>query len=182
MRSFFFRDMDRKLNYLLIRFTSASTGRPAMLQEEDCDVLLPCDEDGWSKGHCYTQNAEQSRTALFSVQALQGSNLLGVSTSIDPNHIVADTMGAQRQLGFLGQIHRVICLLGKVTAYINRRGKKGEMSALYGPDSEFSRLDRLIDEWHESLPSSMRNTAANFNRYKETNLRDCLRYVLVSVI
>ncbi|KAG0181777.1 hypothetical protein DFQ29_007105 [Apophysomyces sp. BC1021] len=160
------------------KLTSASTGRPSFLQEEDCDVFLPSDEDGWTRGQFYTETLDRSRIVHFNVRSLRDSNLLGVSTSVSS----VSTGGRRAQLSCSAHQMRLIALLGKVTTFINRGSKKKDILAPFDPTSEFSRLDRQIEDWYEQLPLHMKNTPANFERYRTNMTMDTSRYALAHML
>lgn len=161
------------------RFMSASTGRPSIFQEEDCEVLLPTDDDGWSKGQFYTESVDRSRVVLFNVQALRDSNLLGVSASVDPALPLNDANGASPQLSTLAQLYRGSALLGRVTSFINRGSRTKKMLS-YGPGSEFALLDKRIDDWYASIPSHFRFPSPVFEDMdnKDMSVEQC-RFIMV---
>ena len=164
------------------RFLSASTGRPGILQEEDCEVLLPCDEDGWSKGHFYTETVNRSRVVVFNVRALQDSNLLGVSAAIDPVSPVSDGNNKQLQLGALAQMHYGSSLLGRVTTFINRGSRERKMFTTQGPGAEFVKLDQQIDEWYQRLPPELKTVPDDFERYRKEKPHEFCMKMLVCVL
>ncbi|KAI7855071.1 fungal-specific transcription factor domain-containing protein [Circinella umbellata] len=167
--------------FTLDKFLSASTGRPGILQEEDCEVLLPCDEDGWSKGHFYTETVNASRVVLFNVRALQDSNLLGISTCVGPS---PDTnTNNERELGSLAQMVYGASLLGRVTTFINRGGRERKMfTCEQGPDPEFIKLDQQIDLWYERLPEHLKSKPIDIERYRKENSVDACRNLLIQVM
>ncbi|KAI9258795.1 fungal-specific transcription factor domain-containing protein [Phascolomyces articulosus] len=168
--------------FSLDKFLSASTGRPGILQEEDCEVLLPSDEDGWTKGHFYTETVNGSRVVVFNVRALRDSNLLGISTSIDPVSPVNDANNNQLQLGSLAQMNYGASLLGRVTAFINRGGRERKMFTAQGPDPEFIKLDQQIDAWYERLPDNLKTKPSHIERYRKENPVDACRNMLIQVM
>ncbi|KAF7730187.1 hypothetical protein EC973_002795 [Apophysomyces ossiformis] len=164
--------------FCIDKLTSASTGRPSFLQEEDIDIFLPSDEDGWTRGQFYTETLDRSRIVHFNVRSLRDSNLLGVSASVS-----SVSNGARRaQLSCSAHHMRLVSLLGKVTTYINRGSKKKDLLASFDANSDFSKLDREIEDWYEQLPLHMKNTPANFERYRAHTTMDASRYAMAHML
>ncbi|KAI8071026.1 fungal-specific transcription factor domain-containing protein [Gongronella butleri] len=174
--------------YILDKFTSAATGRPAMIQEEDCDVLLPSDEYGWVNGRFYSESLDGSRMAQFNVNELRDSNLLGVSSKVSstsshsPPSSSASALNASKRMGTLtcqAYLIRATALLGRVAAFVNRTNRSRVLPPCH-PESDFAKLAREIDEWHENLPAMYRYTPENIEKFKTapTN-HDTSRFVML---
>ncbi|KAI9020888.1 fungal-specific transcription factor domain-containing protein, partial [Phycomyces nitens] len=161
--------------FLTDKFTSAATGRPSALQVEDCDCLLPSDEDDWSYGHFYTESLDKSRVAHFNVQELRDSHLLGVSASGGRNRPKQDQSPFAYFL-------RLISLLSKVTTLINRCRDSKNTLPPYHPNSEFGEVERQIIAWEESLPQAMKNTPENINRQTTDPVIDETLFIIIHVL
>ncbi|KAI9492545.1 hypothetical protein BDB00DRAFT_429874 [Zychaea mexicana] len=170
--------------FSLDKFLSASTGRPGVLQEEDCEVLLPSDEDGWSKGQFYTETVNGNRVVVFNVRALQDSNLLGISTAIDPPIPPANNKDdTNNRLGSLAEMNYGASLLGRVTTFINRgSSRERKMFTSRGPDPDFIKLDQQIDAWYDRLPADLKKAPADIERYLQEHPMDACRHLLIRVM
>ena len=115
---------------------------------------------------------------VFNVRALQDSNLLGISTSVDPS---PDTNNGH-ELGSLAQLVYGASLLGRVTTFINRGGRERKMfTPQQGPDPEFIKLDQQIDSWYGRLPDHLKSEPVDIERYRKENSVDACRNMLVSL-
>ncbi len=77
-------------------------------------------------------------------------------------------MGRRPHLNCFAYLIRATSLLGKVTSYVNLKGKDKTKEFLpCDPNSDFSKLDRSIEEWHDQLPMHLKNTPANFELYRD---------------
>lgn len=99
---------------------------------------------------------------MLNVDGIRQSQLLGAQVSTSP------LMGRRPSLNCFSYLIRATNLLGKVTSYVNQKGKETKNSLPpCHPDSEFSKLDRTIEEWYDQLPVHLKNTPANFELYKD---------------
>ncbi|KAI8376395.1 fungal-specific transcription factor domain-containing protein [Radiomyces spectabilis] len=167
--------------FVLDRIQSAATGRPMFLQDEDCDLFLPSDEDGWTRGHFYTETIDKSRVAYFNIQDLQESNLLRVTATISAPTNVANA-DQKPELSCHAYMLHAIVLLGKLTMFINRGKITKSSLPPYHPESEFAQLDRQIDEWSDRLPPHLQNTAANLHKFRTNSSIDGGRFVMAHIL
>lgn len=49
----------------------------------------------------------------------------------------------------------------------------------FHPDSEFSKLDKMIEDWYEQLPLHLQNTHANFELSKSNEGKHNRQFILV---
>ncbi|CDS06653.1 hypothetical protein LRAMOSA09180 [Lichtheimia ramosa] len=162
--------------FTLDKLLSASTGRPSILQEEDCETLLPCDNYEQCSGEIYTESIYKERSVLFTVRRLPDNNMLEVVTTLNPTS--SDT-SKKRRLSCMAYMHRMSSLLGKVTAHVNRKSRQGTLLSLNGPPCETMELDQEIEKWDKELPPELRDTQENDRRFKEGQLSDGPRYILL---
>ncbi|KAI7886160.1 hypothetical protein K492DRAFT_226575 [Lichtheimia hyalospora FSU 10163] len=163
------------------RFMSASTGRPPILQEEDCETMLPCDEDGWCTRQFYTESINKERHVLFNVGPVQGSNLLGVSTTISSEPLV-DGNGNRLQLSCMANVYRGAALLGRLTVFINRKCRQRKLFTPEGPGSDFAQLDQAIDEWYNNFPAELQYTPANIACHRQRSMPYFCRFLLLHTL
>lgn len=157
---------------------SASTGRPPILQEEDCEILLPCDENGWCTRQFYTESINKEQYVLFNVCSMPGSNLLGVSTTISSESLV-DGNGNRLQLSCMANVYRGAALLGRLTVFINRKCRQRKLFTPDGPGSDFAQLDQAIDEWYNSFPAELQYTPANIACIRQQSMSYFCQFLLV---
>ncbi|KAI9480779.1 MAG: hypothetical protein EXX96DRAFT_594888 [Benjaminiella poitrasii] len=161
--------------YMIDKISSAATGRPSVIQDRSCSVFLPSKLVGSNGDQYYSENLDGSRSAIFNVNGLQRSYLLGAGSmsTISPNSdMKSSNLNRRYHLDCFTYVIRATSLLGGVTDYINRKGKNIETSLPpYHPDAEFNKLDKAINDWYDQLPMHLKNTPANFEMYK--NSKSC---------
>lgn len=160
------------LTNIILRFSSAATGRPSSIQEHFCTAFLPAHLDSDNQDQYYTETLDDSKYILLNINGLRESSLLGTQTFISnsPTSITSPVMGGRPHLNCYAYLIRAASLLGKVTAYVNLKGKdKAKEFPLCDPNSEFSKLNKAIEEWHDRLPMHLKNTPANFELYRGKN-------------
>ncbi|CDH56248.1 zinc finger transcription factor 1 [Lichtheimia corymbifera JMRC:FSU:9682] len=163
--------------FTLDKLLSASTGRPSILQEDDCETLLPCDKYEQCTGEIYTESIYKERSVLFTVRRLpENSNMLEVVTTLNP---ASSDNTKKRRLSCIAYMHRMSSLLGKVTAHVNRKSRQGTLLSLNGPPPETMELDQEIEKWDKELPPELQDTQENDKRFKEGQLSDGPRYILL---
>lgn len=161
---------------MLYRFSSAATGRPSILQEQFCTAFLPASVDTCNSDRYYTETLDGSRYILLNVDGMRQSQLLGAQVSS------STVIGRKPSLNCFSYLIRATNLLGKVTSYVNLKGKE-DKNALppCHSESEFSKLDKFIEDWYEDLPLHLKNTPANFEVYKDcANPATNRQFILVS--
>lgn len=181
--------------YSIDKFSSAATGRPSSLQDAFCTAFLPAKVDDYSSNQYYTETLDKSRFVLLNVNGLEESQLMSSTLmngcgSLDssqdsaspPSASAAPLVPSRRPpLNCYAYLIRATSLLGRVTAFINARKDQRNPMPPCHPDSEFSKLDHAIGEWYEQLPMQLRNTPANFEKYKEVNRhKNSRQFILVT--
>lgn len=137
------------------------TGKPASLQDNFCTIFLPAKIDRCNFEQYYTENLDNSRYILLNVNGLRESQLLGSSSP--------PQLGSRRPpLNCFAYLVRATSILGKITNYVNKKGKQQNNLPPCHPDSEFAQLDQMIEDLYEQLPMHLKNTPANFELYKES--------------
>ncbi|KAF7723594.1 hypothetical protein EC973_001836, partial [Apophysomyces ossiformis] len=170
--------------FLQDKFASAATGRPTCIQEEDCKLFLPSEDDSHlTKDHFCAVSIDGNTTVRYEVQKGEDGNTLGLKASrVDTSQGVVSLTPIWRQLGWPAHIFWETSLLGKVTQFVNRSKKSEDTYTPDDPNSEFVALDRQIDDWGKRLPLHMRNTPANLERHRSLVSYDSSRFVLAHVL
>ncbi|KAI7883515.1 hypothetical protein K492DRAFT_143805 [Lichtheimia hyalospora FSU 10163] len=162
--------------FTLDKLLSASTGRPSILQEDDCETLLPCDKYEQCTGEIYTESIYKERSVLFTVRRLPDNNMLEVITTLNPE---SSDSTKKRGISCIAYMHRMSSLLGRVTAHVNRKSRQGTLLSLNGPPRETMELDQEIEKWEKEIPPELQDTQENDKRFKEGKLSDGPRYILL---
>jgi hypothetical protein len=168
------------------RFSSAATGRPSSLQENFCTAFLPTKVDTCNCEQYYTETLDNSRYIMLNVNGLRESSLLSsnnlsVTSPSTASGATSPQLGRRPHLNCFAYLIRATSLLGKVTSFVNLKGKDHqEVLPPSHPDSEFADLDREIEAWYDQLPMHLRNTPANFEFYKDAKYpADNRQFILV---
>lgn len=129
--------------FLMDRFTSSGTERPACANEDTIKVQLPIKES-------YFQMEISGPT----------EDLTGYAW----NTVAADAgqiSNPRENMGVASYIVRIIALWGRVIKYMNLGGKEVDKSPIWKPDSQFAQLKRQAEEFQSSLPPSLQNSEEN---------------------
>jgi hypothetical protein len=134
-----------------------------MLLDSSCTAFLPGTICGQSEEY-YTETLDGKKHLLLHVSRLRecqilGTNTLGTVTNISSK--AANGKNHQPYLSSFTYVIRAANLLGKVTLYVNRKDKNSDKPPFH-PDSDFSKLDSMIDELYNELPVYLKNTPTNF--------------------
>lgn len=154
-----------KTIYYRYRFSSAATGRPSTLQDTFCTAFLPakiCTSCGVSQ--YYTETLDGSQQLHLNIPEATKSMLLGSFSSPDERQSLNNKM----PLELLAYFTRASNILGKVTAFVNKKCK-GISPHPYQPHSEVYQLNKMIDDWYNDLPEGLKNTPANHDFYAQTS-------------
>ncbi|KAI9315335.1 fungal-specific transcription factor domain-containing protein [Dichotomocladium elegans] len=164
------------------KFLSASTGRPSILQEEDCEVLLPIDKyDELPREH-YTESVCGDKAVVFNVHRIPESNILNVTITVNTPTLISSTTGKKYQMCCLAYMYRAGSLLGRVTAFINRKSRQRKLFCVDGPGPEFIAIDREIDAWCQDLPLELKDTPENDQYYQDHIVPDSSRFMLLHIL
>jgi len=116
--------------FLLDRFAACALGRPTLIDEDDCDVKLPCHEAIW--------NLERPFESPLIGEFFKDEKI---------NH------GARLALtntGMSACLVSVTALLGRVCQHVNR-SKPYDALPPWDPNSQFASLKNELDTWYRSL-------------------------------
>ncbi|KAI8047533.1 uncharacterized protein B0P05DRAFT_481599 [Gilbertella persicaria] len=152
------------------KISSAATGKPPSLLDTYCTAFLPS-SDSFKSNQYYAETLDGSRYIMNNINGFRDSQLLNAN-SLFPDMGQDDLTDLSRRgsLSTFAYFVRVIDLLGKVTSYLNFKGKQAkELLPPSHPGSEFQQLDKALDDWYEKLPMHLKNSPANFELYKDTN-------------
>lgn len=147
---------------------------------------MPATLDVRNREQYYTETLDNSRYILLNINGLRESSLLGTqqnfANSPKSSFIASPISGRRPDLDIFAYLIRATSLLGRVTAYVNTKGKssKNELPPCH-PESEFSKLDKSIEEWYDQLPRQLKNTPANFELYRDQDTpANNRQFILVS--
>lgn len=115
---------------VIIRYSACALGRPTLIDEDDCDVRLPCNEAIWNYDH------------PFSKSLIEGY--------FNEVHIKRDSRINLTNNGLCACFISVAALLGRVTQFVNR-SKPANSLPPWDPQSQFSILANELDMWYNSL-------------------------------
>ncbi|CAG8645862.1 9755_t:CDS:2 [Rhizophagus irregularis] len=104
--------------------------RPTLIDEDDCDVRLPCNEAIWNYDH------------PFSKSLIEGY--------FNEVHVKRDSRINLTNNGLCACFISVAALLGRVTQFVNR-SKPANSLPPWDPQSQFSILANELDMWYNSL-------------------------------
>lgn len=160
---------------------SSSSGRPRMIDERDCEVLLPSEDNAWHEARPVVtemldddqlnlvidpseqtqeqrqqQHGEQQDTPSDREQSgFQESNMGGGKANLNPETSSGTTKGEERPRGHglstFAYLIRILAVLGKVSQYVNRPRTKKSIPP-NEPGSEFSVIDAALAAWLQSIP------------------------------
>jgi hypothetical protein len=116
--------------FLLDRFAACALGRPTLIDEEDCDLRLPCHEEIWNLEHPFE------------------SPLIGEYFKDD--QIKHDARLTLTNNGMSACLLSVTALLGRVCQHVNR-SKPYNALPPWDPNSQFIALGTELDMWYRSL-------------------------------
>lgn len=156
--------------FMIDVLSSSSSGRPRMIDERDCEVLLPSEDNAWCEARpVVTEMLNSEHESPSSDEknnqddddASESSQRDNLHNDIDRNMDTLDssTSGEQAQvepgkppsLSSLAYLIRVLAILGRVSQYVNRpRSKKAIPANEVG--SEFSTIDAALGAWVGSVP------------------------------
>ncbi|KAG1224988.1 hypothetical protein G6F35_003677 [Rhizopus arrhizus] len=147
--------------YTIDKFSTAATGRPSTLTEPFCTALLPARvNSNCNSGHYYTESLDGNQYLLLNIGGVRKSQLLG--SYIDSSRQEQNS-GQKPVLNGFAYFIRASNVLGKVTAFVNKKEKfQTSTHPPYHPDSEISKLDKIIDDLYEDLPIEFKNIPTNY--------------------
>ena len=126
--------------FLLDRFSSSGTDRPAFVGPEYIRAQLPI------------------REKLFNMEItgptedLQGN----VPNPVDPE--TGQVADARENMGVAAYTIRLVAVWGDVINYMNLGGKQRDQKPMWDEDSAFQRLRKAADDWKDTLPAALKYT------------------------
>ncbi|KAF9300232.1 hypothetical protein BGZ74_008124, partial [Mortierella antarctica] len=161
--------------FMIDVLSSSSSGRPRMIDERDCEVLLPSEDNAWCEARPVVtemlnnehespsdETNKQSDDASESSQPRDDAKQTGNDRNMDTAPDNSSTSGEQvhaeprkpPSLSSLAYLIRVLAILGRVSQYVNRpRSKKAIPANEVG--SEFSAIDAALGAWIGSAPQHL---------------------------
>lgn len=159
--------------FMLDVLSSSSSGRPRMIDERDCEVLLPSEDNAWCEARPVVtemlnneheslsgdEKNKQGDNASEATQSRDDASQPDNDRNMDTAPDIPSTSGEPAQvesrkppsLSSLAYLIRVLAILGRVSQYVNRpRSKKAIPANEVG--SEFSTIDAALGAWVNSVP------------------------------
>ncbi|CAG8446131.1 11125_t:CDS:2 [Funneliformis mosseae] len=116
--------------FLLDRFSACALGRPTLIDEDDCDVKLPCSESVWNIEH-----------------PLENPS---IDEFLKVGQIKHDVRLTLANFGISACLVSVTALLGRVCQHVNR-SKPYNALPTWDPNSQFTVLEKELEDWYSSL-------------------------------
>ncbi|RIA86805.1 fungal-specific transcription factor domain-containing protein [Glomus cerebriforme] len=116
--------------FLLDRYTACAVGRPTLIDEDDCDVRLPCNEAIWNYDHPFSKSL--------------------IEEYYKEVHVKRESRITLKNNGLCACFISAAALLGRVTQFVNRSKPPNSLPP-WDPQSEFAILTNEIDMWYNSL-------------------------------
>ncbi|KAI8600049.1 fungal-specific transcription factor domain-containing protein, partial [Dissophora ornata] len=141
--------------FLMDVLASSSSGRPRMIDERDCEVLLPLPSEDHDWYHERPVVAEMLG---------DGEDSSSGTEHEPPTR--CKKQGAGHVLSSFAYLIRILAVLGRVSQYVNRpRSKKAIPPNQRG--SEFSVIDAALLAWHKSIPPHLAYSIENAKMVKD---------------
>ncbi|KAF9398064.1 hypothetical protein BGX21_008215 [Mortierella sp. AD011] len=172
--------------FIMDVLASSSSGRPRMMDERDCEVLLPSEDTAWHEARpvisemldggegpdSSADSPKEENTGVNTKSNKTASQRSESSHATDQNlkETQKSTGGEGNQksprLSSFAYLIRILGILGKVSQYVNRPQTKK-----YIPPnergSEFSILDAALVGWLQSIPREFKYSPENSDMLKE---------------
>lgn len=167
------------------KFSSAATGRPGTLDPDDCQIMLPVDIDIFdinSSQDFYQCSLDQTKLVHYHIRRDGITNRI---TGIQMNPLDVNLPEHRIYLNHVGWTSRIIkagVLLSKITQLLNRNDHNHNVFAAYEDDSEYTKLNRELDEWIDSLPLQSRNTPANLESARSQNNVRSVQFIVGHIL
>ena len=138
--------------FLMDRFNSSGTERPASANEENIKIKLPIKET-------YFQMDLSGPTEL-----LDGS----IADPVNPSD--NQLAEAKDNMGVAAYIIRIIALYGRLVKYINLGGREQDGHPVWDAKSQFAELRKQAEGFRASLPASLQNTPETLKKHAAEKL------------
>jgi len=168
--------------FIMDVLASSSSGRPRMIDERDCEVLLPSEDNAWHEARPVVtemldeEHDDQPHEARSPVDPL--SNVMNATGASEPTSAVPadnetpqqnpnpETPSKSHSLSSFAYLIRIVAILGKVSQYVNRPRIKKSIPP-NEPGSEFSIINAALSAWMNSIPSHMTYAVVNADTLKD---------------
>ncbi|GJJ69666.1 hypothetical protein EMPS_02014 [Entomortierella parvispora] len=182
--------------FMLDVLASSSSGRPRMMDERDCEVLLPSEDNDWyderpvvtemlDDDQSSTDGTDNERGESNPVAATEqkpggnkdvpmeqegGKTEAGSGTQASEGPKSTPSPKSKKQGGHVlssfAYLIRIVAVLGKVSQYVNRPRSKKALPP-NEPGSEFSIIDNALTAWHNSIPEHLAYSLENGKMVKD---------------
>jgi hypothetical protein len=148
--------------FLLDRFSSSGTDRPAFVGPEYIRAQLPI------------------REKLFNMEItgptedLQGN----VPNPVDPE--TGQVADARENMGVAAYTIRLVAVWGDVINYMNLGGKQRDQKPMWDEDSAFQRLRKAADDWKDTLPAALQYTPENLASHASDKIAN--QYLFMHIV
>ncbi|KAG0371164.1 hypothetical protein BGZ54_009523 [Gamsiella multidivaricata] len=172
--------------FIMDVLSSSSSGRPRMIDERDCEVLLPSEDNAWHEARPVVtemlddDQGPETSTESFKEQRQssqdrqpddQGTDANGMATPPSESSAEAEQDKPRpkgHSLSSFAYLIRILAVLGKVSQYVNRPRTKKSIPP-NEPGSEFSIIDAALAAWLQSIPSHLIYSPENARMLKDRN-------------
>lgn len=149
--------------FLMDRFNSSGTERPAFANEDTIHIQLPIKE-------MYFQMEIPGPT-----ESLDGSV---------PNRVTDDTgqmSNPKDNMGVCSYLVRVIALWGRVVQYLNLGGKQRDCHRCWDSQSGFSQLKSEAESFRATLPADLQYSSDNLNSHAAEKLANQFVFLHIAI-
>ncbi|KAE8451704.1 hypothetical protein EG329_003161 [Mollisiaceae sp. DMI_Dod_QoI] len=133
--------------FIMDRMLGAGKERPTMITVDMLRVQLPCSDDQFLFVH-------NVKTGFLNSYWLDGTAVDNELTSVNDD-------------GVLSRYIRLVDIFGRLSEWSYAGGRRTETLPPWDPSTNFFKLRRQLDEFHEALPSSLTFTEANLSAHLE---------------
>ncbi|ODA82576.1 hypothetical protein RJ55_01083 [Drechmeria coniospora] len=147
--SFIDREIRRRIMwtcFLMDRFNSLGSDRPAFIKEESLRIQLPARERYFQRGMPVT-------TELLHVSGRRAATENGGRSTAEPR----DNMDAA------AYTIRSIATWGRLVAHVNEEGRETDPHPIWSPESRYATLEQGIDDFVAGLPPRFQYSAKNLD-------------------
>ena len=148
--------------FLMDRFNSSGTERPPFALEEVIEVQLPIKES-----HFQMEIPGPTETLDGSV----------------PNPVAADAgqvSDPKENMGVAAYLIRIIAIWGRAVKYLNLGGKHKDPLPLSDHNSHWAKLKKQVEEYHASLPESLKYSSENLQTHSAEKLANQFLFLHVT--
>lgn len=148
--------------FLMDRFNSSGTERPAFASEETIEVQLPIKES-------YFLMEISGPTECLNGNLLQGTF-----------HGDEQFSSPRENMGVAAYMIRIIALWGRVVQYLNLGGRERDVYPIWNTQSGFANLKKQADDFQTSLPVCLKNSQDNLKSHAAEKLAN--QFVFMHIV